>query len=276
VTPDLLDLAPPPSAARLSYGSAPQQFGDLRLPSGPGPHPTIITIHGGFWRSRYRLGYLGHAAAALAGAGFATWNIEYRRVGNPAGGWPHTFLDIAAAADHLQSLAALHHLDLSRVIALGHSAGGHLALWLAGRHRISAGDSLYTPDPLPLRAVISLAGVVDLRRAWELHLSDDAVVELMGGTPEDVPARYVTASPAELLPFGIPQTLIHGTEDDSVPFELSKRYVEQALERGDDARLIPLAGAGHFEAVDPRTAEWQAVLDMARGLVKSPGGFNPG
>lgn len=272
---DLLDRlareAPQPTE-RLAYGPAPQQFGDLRLPASgkpAPPWPVVIVIHGGYWRARYDLAYCGAVCGALARAGLATWNIEYRRLGDPTGGWPATFADVAAAADALRGLAARYPLDLRRVVALGHSAGGQLALWLAARSRLPVGSQFWQADPLPMHGVVALAGVSDLRRAWELRLSDNVTETLLGGTPTQVPERYASASPYDLLPLGVPQALIHGTADTNVPFEISQRYAERAQALGDGARLIPLAGIGHFEPVDPATPSWQVVADallaMARG-----------
>lgn len=264
---DILELpAPEAGVTRLPYGKSKFQFGDLRLPRSGGYslHPVVIAVHGGYYRARYGLGYLGHVAAALTAAGFATWNIEYRRLGYRGGGWPGTFSDVAAAADHLEALAAVYPLDLSQVVAIGHSAGGQLACWLAGRHRISAQQPLHSERPLPIRGVVSLAGVLDLRRAWDLHLSHGIVRRLLGGTPEQVPERYDIASPLALLPLGVPQILIHGTEDTSVPFEISERYAAAARAKGDQVQLLALPGAGHFELVDPRTPEWQSVLQSVR------------
>jgi acetyl esterase/lipase len=245
---------PPPADHRISYGSGEFHFGELRLPKTRGPHPAAIVIHGGFWRAMYGLAHIGHACAALTDVGIATWNIEYRRLGHPGGGWPGTFEDVANSVDHLQSIGGQFNLDLSRVIAIGHSAGGHLALWLGTRTK-------------SLRAVISLAGVADLRRAWELRLSNTAVAEFLGGSPDEVPGRYEFASPIEQLPLGLPQRLFHGTADYSVPYEISERYVRAARARGDDAELIRLEGAGHFEVVDPRTKEFGLVRDTALSLV---------
>ena len=263
---EILELPAPGADARLSYGPDPFHFGDLRLPAGPGPHPAVVVIHGGFWRARYGLEYFGHACAALATQGFATWNVEYRRIGNPGGGWPGTFQDVALATGYLREIGPTHNLDLERVVTLGHSAGGHLAFWLAGRHPIPPGDPLHGGEPLPLRGAISLAGVVDLRRAWHLRLSEDVVQEFIGGTPDQLPERYASASPIELLPLGVPQILIHGTEDESVPFEISQGYNEVAVARGDDASLVTLEGAGHFEVVDPRSREWASIVDAVRRL----------
>ena len=261
---DLLDRlareAPPPTA-RIAYGPAPQQFGDLRLPAGATSQrwPVVIVIHGGYWRARYDLAYFGAVCGALARAGIATWNIEYRRLGDVGGGWPGTFEDVAAAADTLRGLAARYPLDLSRALALGHSAGGQLAMWLAARSRLASDAPLWRADPLPIHGVVSLAGVADLRRAWELRLSDNVTEKLLDGTPTQVPARYASASPYDLLPLGVPQIMLHGTADENVPFEISQRYTERARALGDDARLIPLPNAGHFEPVDPATPQWAVV-----------------
>ncbi len=265
----ILDLAPPWADARLPYGPDPSHFGDLRLPMGVGPHPVVMVIHGGFWRARYSLAHTGHLCAALTTAGFATWNLEYRRLGDPGGGWPHTLLDVGRGADYLRDVSAHYPLDLTRLLAVGHSAGGHLALWLAARHRLAADNELYLDHPLPLRGVISLAGVSDLISAWLLRLGNGAVGELLGGTPDTLPARYAAASPAELLPLGVPQVLIHGTEDSNVPFSMSQAYTAHAGAAGDHATLIPLPGMGHFEPIDPRSGAWPMVLAAMRQLLPS-------
>jgi len=252
----ILDLPPPAADVRIPYGAAPQQFGDLRLPKGPGPFPVAIVIHGGYWRSAYSLEHIGHMCAALTRAGVATWSLEYRRIGDPGGGWPGTCDDVLRGAEQLRGLAARYPLDLNRVVATGHSAGGELALWLAAQHKIS------------LRGVVSLAGVADLRRAWELGLSGGVVAEFLGGTPQRAPERYRLADPMELLPLGLPQRLLHGTNDDVVPIEISRRYQAAAAARGDDARLIELPGAGHFELIDPRSREWTVVESAITDLLK--------
>ncbi len=271
---DILTLPAPPADARIAYGTDPLQFGDLRLPAAAGrgdsdAFPLVILIHGGYWRNRYDLAYFGHAAAALTAEGLATWNIEYRRVGDAGGGWPGTLLDVAAATDYAHTLAAAYLLDVNRVVALGHSAGGQLAAWLAARHRLApeSGVAVAMVDPLPLRAVVALAGVLNLRRAWELHLSDDAVRGFLGGTPDQHPDRYNAASPAALLPTGARQTLIHGTADESVPYAISRDYADAARAAGEPVELITLPSAGHFAIVDPRTDEWRIVLRAVRAAV---------
>src|SRR5439155_13781147 len=144
-----------------------------------------------------------------------------------------------------RTLSGVHHLNLARVIALGHSAGGQLAFWLAGRLRIAAADALYTASPLKLQAAVSLAGVLDLKRAWELRLSSNVTEELLAGTPGRAKQRYASCSPYELLPLGVPQLIVHGTADEAVPYELATRYHIAAVAAGDQASLLTLDGAGH-------------------------------
>ncbi len=255
----MLLLPPPPADARIFYGKDGSQFGDLRLPKGTGALPVVVVIHGGFWRARYDLAHIGRLCAALTASGYVTWNIEYRRIGNPGGGFPGTLLDVGNAVKQLRLLAPQYNLDLTRVVALGHSAGGHLALWLAGITRVPRDSAIFVPDPLPLRAVVSLAGVSDLRRAWELHLSSGVVDEFIG-SPMVFPERYTAASPMELVPLGVRQFLLHGTADENVPFEISQRYYDAARARGDDVTLVPLPDVGHFELIDPESSVWERVL----------------
>src|SRR5437588_3376280 len=210
------------SAIRLAYGHESLQFGELYLPDNAGPHPVVILIHGGYWRARYGLDLMTGLAEVLAGRRVAAWNIEYRRVGNPGGGWPGTFLDVALAADYLKIVAQAYALDLQRVIPIGHSAGGHLAFWLAARPKLAQNSPLtITTTPLALAGAISLAGVVDLELAWRLNLSNGAVIDLLEGGFDAIPERHIATSPAALLPLGISQALVHRTADDSVPLQMS-------------------------------------------------------
>lgn len=182
-------------------------------------------------------------------------------MGNLGGGWPGTLQDIARAADYLPTLATDYNLDLRHVVTVGHSAGGHLALWLAARTRIPPASPLASKTtPLTLTGAISLAGVADLEHAWKLNLGRGAVTELLGGDFNEVPERYIAASPAALLPLGIPQILLHGTEDDRVPLTVSQEYTRKATEAGDSVELVELPGADHFVLIDPTSTAWTIIL----------------
>ena len=272
------NISAPTKLLWLAYGSENLQFGKLYLPNQSGSPPIVIFIHGGYWRARYGLDLMDGLAVDLAKRGFASWNIEYRRVGDPGGGWPGTLQDVALATDYLRKIAPIYGLDLKKVVSIGHSAGGHLALWLAARRRIPffaqnsplVGSQLSneeTATPLALAGAISLAGVVDLEMAWRLHLSNDAVVELLGGTFESVPERYAVASPAAMLPLGISQVLIHGTSDDSVPIEVSKAYAKAALSLNDPITYIELEGVDHFDVIDPHSEAWAITTMELQKLV---------
>jgi acetyl esterase/lipase len=265
------------SVVRLSYGPETLQFGELHLPTGSGPFPTVILIHGGFWRNPYGYTLMTSLAEDLAKQGIAAWNIEYRRVGDAGGGWPSTLLDVARAADYLRSTAHSYSLDVQRIISVGHSAGGHLALWLAARPRIPedsilavsshAGNEEESARPLPLVGVVSQAGVTDLEMARIRNLGSGAVAELLGGSLQDVPERYAAASPAALLPLGVPQVLIHGTEDDRVPYIMSEEYAQAARAAGDQVTLIKLKGADHFVLINVYSDAWARTVQSVRQLV---------
>jgi acetyl esterase/lipase len=247
-------------AQRIAYGTEKLQFGDLYLPEREGPHPVIILIHGGFWRTGYGLSLMDGLASSLARRGMAAWNIEYRRVGDIGGGWPNTLLDVAHATDHLREIAPTYQLNLQHVIPVGHSAGGHLAFWLAARHRLPQGSPLAIGKPLALAAAVSLAGAVDLEHTWRLNLGGGAASALLGGGYDAVPERYRAASPAALLPLGIPQVLIHGTSDDRVPLVVSQDYATRASDAGDNVTLVELPGTDHFALIDARSTAWTSTL----------------
>lgn len=256
------DLAKLPRVAsdhRIPYGPDPEQFGDLYLPGRPGPNPVIILLHGGCWRAEYGLDHLGRLCAALRNEGFAVWNLEYRRLGN-GGGWPATFQDVSAGTDLLAVLADRFSLDLSRLIAAGHSAGGHLALWLAGRRRLPATSPLFSMNGLPIRGVLALAAIPDLAEGANRGLCDGACRDLVGGSPEEVPDRYRQASPRALLPTGVPQRHLIGLEDDVIPVEYLREYAA-AAGKLDEVHLDPIPDAGHFELIVPRPPAWTFVRD---------------
>lgn len=243
------------------------------MPPGGGPSPVVVFIHGGYWRVRYSLDHAAPLCQALAAGGYAVWTVEYRRVGEPGGGWPGTFSDVLQAVRQVESLAASDPLQLSQVVLMGHSAGGHLALWAAAAHRLPGDEPLRMAGPLPLRGVVALAPVADLERAWELRLSSGAAGELLGGSCDEVPERYAMASPIRLVPAGVPQVLIHGTADEAVPYELSERFCAAARAAGDVCQLVTLPHVGHFELIDPFSSAWPDVIGAVQRLLS--GGLSP-
>jgi acetyl esterase/lipase len=249
----ILELDPPKADQRVRYGSDPLQFADIRLPAGRKPWPVVMNIHGGFWRAAYDLTHAGHLCAGMTKAGFATYNIEYRRVGNPGGGWPGTFEDIRNAYAYLRHHARELNFDLDRIVVLGHSAGGQLAFCLAGH------------EPTLTRAV-SLAGVLDLQRAYDLHLSNNAVVEFLHGTPTQVPEHYREASPINLK-VSARQAIITGAADNIVPPDFSRIYGAKKKAASEKVALIEIARAGHFDLIDPRTEPFKIVVQAIQTLL---------
>jgi acetyl esterase/lipase len=262
----ILTKPAPRADQRIHYASDPNCFGDLWLPENRLAIPVVVVIHGGCWLAEYNLAYIGHLAHALTAEGVAAWSLEYRRVGDSGGGWPGTFEDIGKGIDHLRSIAATFHLDLARIVVVGHSAGGQLALWAAARPRLSKESPLYSPDPLPIRGVVSLAGIPDLRR--QTAGCEDAAQKLLGGAAESLGSRYAQASPINLLPLGVKQWLIHGERDRMVPAELEKDYAEAARKSGDAVRLTILPTVGHFDLIDPDSPAWPIVRDAVLDLLK--------
>ena len=266
---DINKLPARPPDHKIAYGPAPQQFGELRLPKGKGPFPVIAIIHGGCWGDFADAGYMANQATRLADAGAATWNIEFRRVEESGGAWPGTLQDVAAALDHLRKLAQTYPLNLKRVVATGHSAGGHLALWAAGRKHIAKDSPLYVANPLPIAAAVSIAGIADLAAFVEYgrRPCGDRHVRLVGGTPNEVASNYRAASPMELLPLKIPQTLIFGGKDNTVPGHLFEQYVKKAKAAGDKVAEINFPDSAHFDYYMPGRMEEQrsltAILEAA-------------
>ncbi len=271
LTWDAFDALPLPAPApRITYGPAPQQFGELRLPEGAGPHPVVVLIHGGCWRNRYDLTYITRLAVWLTAQGWATWTIEYRRLGDVGGGWPGTLRDAGRALDFLRELARHAPLDLGRVITAGHSAGGHLALWLASRARLAPDSALYRADPLPVAGVLGLAAITDLDtfRIGPADTCHAAVEPLMQGDPATVPQHYAEASPMRRLPLSVPQALLQGEEDDTVSVDSVRHYADAAEHAGDAVRLWALPGAGHFDVAAATEASKAALLAALAWLQK--------
>ena len=258
----------------IPYGDHLSQFGVLRIPDLPGLSPVVVTIHGGFWQSKYGLEENTPLDEDLTRRGYATWNIEYRRIGEDGGGWSGTFIDVIDAVNHLTQLEERFRLDLSRVVILGHSAGGHLALWLASRYNKVQTEGMGNNLLIPIRSVISLAGVLDLKKMWEIHEEkgmDSPVASFIGGSPQEVPERYRLASPIELLPLNVEQILIHGELDRHVPVDLSIEYHRRAIERGDKVRLVVLPDVEHFMVIDPSYSAWKSVTYSLETLKVSSG-----
>jgi acetyl esterase/lipase len=251
---------------RYGYGPDPSQYAELYLPA-EARRAVVVIVHGGYWRARHTAELGAPAARDLAARGWACWNLEYRRAGN-GGGWPGTFEDVGAGIDALAGAAAEHGLALDSVIGLGHSAGGQLTAWAAGRGGLPAGSPGADPA-VPLSAVLSQAGVLDLRRAWELGLSDQAVRNFLGFDPEDEQGRFALADPMCRLPLPVPFYAFHGRQDEAVPFELSERYVAAARAAGGRAELVPVPG-GHMDLIDPASAAFESVRRVLGRLAPGP------
>lgn len=259
---------------RIAYGTDSLHFGELRVPPGRGPFPVAIVVHGGCWYSPYAsVRNSAPLADALASAGVATWNVEYRRYDQPGGGWPGTLRDVAAGADHVRRLAASAPLDTTRIVAVGHSAGAHLALWLATRGTLATGSPLRTATkPIALRGVVSVGGIGDLR---EFYLREratcgvGAVESLLGAGPDSVADRVRDASPSERLPLRVPSVHIAGDGDRIAPAAVREAFAAAARRVGDSAEVITLPDAGHFEPMAPGTAAGRAVIEAVLRMLRS-------
>ena len=273
----LLDLPDRPQPdQRIAYGDDPNQRGELWLPTGPGPHPVVLMIHGGCWlASLPGPELLAFQAEALRARGVAVWNISYRRADQPGGGYPGTFLDVARGADHLRTLAQRYPLDLARgVVATGHSAGGHLALWAAARPRIDAASPLHAERPLPIAAVLGVAAVPDLHDASRQGLCNKAVDTLVDlgrrQRPEAPAAIWTDVSPAALQPLGLRQVLLQGIYDGIVPPVHGYGFRARAAKLGDVVDIVNFDNAGHFELILPSTPAGRAVVEQIAGAVPPP------
>ena len=264
-----------PIPVPLRYGADPSQYAVLHLPPGtptPAPLPVVVVIHGGYWRSSYGLELGTPLAVDLTNADVAALNVEYRRVG-AGGGFPQTLADVAAAVDLLATDAADvarrtgRTLDLANVVLLGHSAGGHLAVWAGSRSRLRAPAPGAGPAVTP-KGVVSQAGVLDLVAAAQQNLGGGAVADLLGGDPATQAARYAIASPAALVPAVCPVVAVHGTADDVVPIDQSRRYVATATAARGEARIVELDGVDHFQLIDPATPAWQTIRGEVLGLLR--------
>ena len=253
-------MSEPTIHLNLAYGSDSAQNGDLYLPAAAHDVPVVVLVHGGFWTMPYDKGLMTQLALDLANRGYAAWNIEYRRIGADGGGWPGEFEDVANAVDHLRKLA--HDgmsLDLERVASVGHSAGGHFALWIAGRHHIAKGEPGAEPR-VRVKAAVGQAPVPDLVRGEAIGVGRGVIDRLLGGPPTEFAQRYAVASPRALLPLGVPQLIVHGDADQIVPLELSRAYTADAKMAHDAIELKVLPAIGHFEHLDPKGVAWAPVV----------------
>ena len=246
---------------RYTYGSDAQQFAELYLPQSQPRAGVVVIIHGGFWRSRYTLELGVPLAEDLASRGFACWSLEYRRVGN-GGGWPQTFEDVAAGIDLIASAAEEHSLDSSTTTALGHSAGGHLAVWAAGRSSLPQDAPGGGVPAVPITGVVSQSGVLNLERAHEERLGNGAVQDFLG---ERDGKKYRLADPMTAVPLQVPVLALHGEDDTTVPLSQSKSYVDAALAAGGTAELVQIPG-DHFAMITPGTDAWMQVVAAVERL----------
>lgn len=273
----VLDLPDRPQPDhRIAYGDDPNQRGELWLPKGPGPHPVVLMIHGGCWLAALPgPELLAFQADALRAQGLAVWSISYRRADQPGGGYPGTFLDVARGTDHLRALAQRYPLDLARgVVATGHSAGGHLALWVAARGRIEATSPLHATQPLPIAAVVGVAAIPDLEYAARQGLCNKAVDTLVGLAHRqraDAPAAiWADVSPAALQPLGMRQVLMQAIYDGIVPPVHGFGFRARAARLGEAVEIVNLDNAGHFELILPSTPAGRAVVEQIVRAVPPP------
>ncbi|AMM52836.1 esterase [Rufibacter sp. DG15C] len=264
-----MQLPMPAPGQKIAYGKDSLQFGELRLPQGKGPFPVVVVIHGGCWLAQYNYQYMNHLSAALTKAGYATWNLEFRRVGNPGGGWPGTFLDVGQGVDFVKQLARQHPLNVKEVVVMGHSAGGHLALWTATRQKLPKESPLYLKKPLKVKGVVALAGIADLNAyATAPGSCNAAVPQLMGGLPDQFPDRYALGSPLGNLPLKVPVRLVQGDKDPIVPVSQAQGIARFSSHKQYLVQEVIVPNAGHFDLVAPTSPVWstveQAVKDVLR------------
>ena len=268
-----LALTGPAPTAHVAYGAAPSQFAELFEPAGAGagagsgPHPVAVIVHGGCWTREFGgITQMRNMAGALAAQGIAVWNIEYRRYDEEGGGYPGMYQDVATAMDRLRALAPQYKLDLSRIVLVGHSAGGHLAQWAGSRARLPRSSPLYVADPLPVPVVISLGGLADLRNEAALIQSscDRSSAQLAGTASAARPDIYADTSPAEMLPAGVRTVLIHGELDTVSPPRVGQDYARRARAAGDVADMVVLPGASHYDEVAATSPAWTIVAAQIR------------
>jgi acetyl esterase/lipase len=266
---DLTSRPRPTGAIRLAYGPEKAQFVDLWLPAGKGPHQVVVLVHGGCWQSSYGLDLMDWAADDLRRRGVAVWNIEYRRLGEPGGGYPGTFQDVGKAMDLLGASAGKYGLKLDQVVAIGHSAGGHLALWAAARSRLPNASPLRTADPQRIDAVIAIGGLGDLQSPSDACGGADTVAQLIGPASKARPDPLSDTSPVSLEPFKARQILVHGSLDKIAPTAFGIAYRDKARTRGATVELTVVEGQSHFDLIAPGTLAWERTIrPLAMGQLR--------
>ncbi len=263
---EVLDRPLPAGGTVIPYGADTSQYGVLRVPQSAGPHPVVALLHGGCWLNQFDREYFEHWSQWFNAHGYATWNIEYRRLGDTGGGWPGTFADVGLALDYLHQLAKPYQLDLSALRVVGHSAGGHLALWAATRDQLPVDSELASAAPIAIRQVIGLAAIADLETyrigpAGSCHSSVDALLE---GDPQTQPERYQLTSPQRRLPIAADMVLIQGDADTIVSPQSCAAFATEAQAAGSSVRCLLLPGAGHFDTGVPTPASAAAMRDALR------------
>ncbi len=260
----MANISQRPAMKTEKYGPLDDQIGDLYLPARLSP-PVVCLLHGGFWRMPYGRDQMSAIAADLALRGFAVWNMEYRRLDSLTSGWPQAFDDVARGLEYLSNLPDEDEIDLSRLVVIGHSAGGQLALLTATLNHASERNR--RERKIRVAAVVGQAPITDLIQAHNLGIGGNAVSQLLDGGPSNRYQQYLAASPIARLPLGIPQLILHGTADDVIPIELSRAYAQAAKDSGDQAELIELPGAGHMDFLDPSSTAHAALCSWLKHLL---------
>ena len=267
---DYLALNGPPPTAQIAYGPAPSQYAQLFRPAGTGPFPVVVLVHGGCWTVAFGgIKQMRNVAGALVAQGIAVWNVEYRRVDEPGGGYPGTYEDMHAALDSLQQHAPQYQLDVNRILAMGHSAGGQLVQWIAGRGKLPKTSPLYRDKFLPVKNIVSLGGLADLRHEKDLIKTscERDIAQLAGQPSATRPDIYSDTNAADLTPNGSRTVLATGELDTISPPRVAHDYAAKAVKAGDHAEVLILPGASHYDEIAATSNAWGMILAVVRGML---------
>ena len=267
---DYLALTGPAPGVHIAYGAAPSQYAQLFRPEGSGPFPVVVLVHGGCWTVAFGgITQMRNVAGALAAQGIAVWNVEYRRVDEPGGGYPGTYEDMHAALDSLQQHASRYQLDTGRIVAMGHSAGGQLVQWIAGREQLPKSSPLYRDKYLPVKNILSLGGLADLRHEKDLIKSscERDIAQLAGSASTDRPDIYSDTKAADLMPNGSRTVLATGELDTISPPRVAHDYAARAIKAGDHAEVLILPGASHYDEIAATSNAWKMILPVLKQML---------